>query len=429
MACVCLAAQLYLTLCNPIDRSLPGSSVHGDSIGKNTGVDYHTIPQGIFPTQGLRPRILWLLLWQADSLPLASPGKPTHPQTLLDIYAYRYWNSYQFAFRYKSRYSEYCSSNQAFSKLLLYSVPNIKIMNRWRKTQFRPDLHVTHNLVKGTWEINNQFSCKIILWLLDYAASWWQNPCLRKVSWEIILEKPPICPAREHSDQTIPCVPTSMPHSPSTADTGLATTPRLAGGDISSCLLAHEQRGHVRLTRTVGQKPLDLFPGLGHCSLAPDDGLQLSSPTSPPECFRVRTDINPVFPVRKLYLPFLNLIAFHLRRGDGCCKRAPVNSSWWKLTVAIGDAGQDWRREERGTTEDKMIGWHHRLDAHEFEQAPGDSEGQGSLECCSPWDWKQSDMNWTPAHGSCFLEVRSGAEVTQKLQGLGDCGMGITEVA
>ena len=50
------------------------------------------------------------------------------------------------------------------------------------------------------------------------------------------------------------------------------------------------------------------------------------------------------------------------------------------------DAGKDWRQEEKGTTEDKMVGWHHRLDGHEFEQALGDGEGQGSLACCSPWD-------------------------------------------
>ena len=43
-------------------------------------------------------------------------------------------------------------------------------------------------------------------------------------------------------------------------------------------------------------------------------------------------------------------------------------------------------------TEDEMIGWHHRLNGHEFEQAPGDGEGQGSLECYSPWGCKKSDM-------------------------------------
>ena len=47
---------------------------------------------------------------------------------------------------------------------------------------------------------------------------------------------------------------------------------------------------------------------------------------------------------------------------------------------------------EKGTTEDEMVGWHHRLNRREFEQAPGDGEGQGSLACCSPWGCKQSDM-------------------------------------
>ena len=42
-------------------------------------------------------------------------------------------------------------------------------------------------------------------------------------------------------------------------------------------------------------------------------------------------------------------------------------------------------------TEDEMVGWHHRLDGHEYEQAPGDSEGQGGLECCRPWGRTESD--------------------------------------
>ena len=46
---------------------------------------------------------------------------------------------------------------------------------------------------------------------------------------------------------------------------------------------------------------------------------------------------------------------------------------------------------EKGVTEDEMVGWHHRLNRHEFEQTLGDSEGQGSLECCSPWGHKESD--------------------------------------
>ena len=56
------------------------------------------------------------------------------------------------------------------------------------------------------------------------------------------------------------------------------------------------------------------------------------------------------------------------------------------------EAGKDWRQEEKGTTEDKMVGWHYCLNGHEFEQGQGVSEGQGSLECCSPWSSKELDM-------------------------------------
>ena len=55
------------------------------------------------------------------------------------------------------------------------------------------------------------------------------------------------------------------------------------------------------------------------------------------------------------------------------------------------DTGKDWRLEEKRTTKDEMVGWHHRLNRHEFEQAPGDGEGQGSLTCCSPWGHRESD--------------------------------------
>ena len=67
--------QLCPTLCDPMDFSLPGSSVHGDSPGKNTGVGCHALLQGIFLTQGLNLRLLCLLHWQASSLPLALPEK------------------------------------------------------------------------------------------------------------------------------------------------------------------------------------------------------------------------------------------------------------------------------------------------------------------------------------------------------------------
>ena len=55
------------------------------------------------------------------------------------------------------------------------------------------------------------------------------------------------------------------------------------------------------------------------------------------------------------------------------------------------EAGNNWRQEEKGATEDEMVGWHHRLTEHEFEQTPGYSEGQGSLACCSSLGCKESD--------------------------------------
>ena len=71
----------------------------------------------------------------------------------------------------------------------------------------------------------------------------------------------------------------------------------------------------------------------------------------------------------------------------------------WKR---LSDAGEDWRQEEKGTTEDEMVAWHHWLDGHEFEQALGVGDGQGSLTCCSPWGHKGrtwlstwTELNWT----------------------------------
>ena len=67
----------------------------------------------------------------------------------------------------------------------------------------------------------------------------------------------------------------------------------------------------------------------------------------------------------------------------------------WLIWKGPG-AGKDWRWEEKGMTEDEMVGWHHWLNGHEFEKALGVGEGQGSLACCSPWGCKESDATeWT----------------------------------
>ena len=68
----------------------------------------------------------------------------------------------------------------------------------------------------------------------------------------------------------------------------------------------------------------------------------------------------------------------------------PPDVKKW-LTGKDPAAGKDWR-QEKGMTQDEMVGWHHQLDGHEFEQAPGVSDGQGSLVCCSPRGHKESDM-------------------------------------
>ena len=73
----------------------------------------------------------------------------------------------------------------------------------------------------------------------------------------------------------------------------------------------------------------------------------------------------------------------------------PSDAKNWLIWKDPG-AGKDWRQEEKGTTEDEMVGWHHQLDGHEFEQVPGVGDGQGSLVCCSPWGCKESDTtDWT----------------------------------
>ena len=62
-----------------------------------------------------------------------------------------------------------------------------------------------------------------------------------------------------------------------------------------------------------------------------------------------------------------------------------------QLTGKDPDAGKDWGQEEKGMTEDEMVGWHHQLNEHKSEQTPGDSEGQGTLLCFSSQGHKEKD--------------------------------------
>ena len=76
----------------------------------------------------------------------------------------------------------------------------------------------------------------------------------------------------------------------------------------------------------------------------------------------------------------------------------PPHVKSWLIGKDPG-GGRDWGQEEKGMTEDEMAGWHHRLDAHEFERTPGADDGQGGLACCNSWGRKESDtterLNWT----------------------------------
>ena len=84
----------------------------------------------------------------------------------------------------------------------------------------------------------------------------------------------------------------------------------------------------------------------------------------------------------------------------------PLDAKRW-LIGKDNDAGKDWRQEEKGTTEDEMVGWHHWLKGHEFEQALGVGDGQGGLACCSPWGCKEMDTTERPNWQMLNLKLQS----------------------
>ena len=132
----------------------------------------------------------------------------------------------------------------------------------------------------------------------------------------------------------------------------LTSTVRLKDEDLSE---------NVNINDTVRRSPVSHFPFKG--------------------CLKkkILKEISPEYSLeglmRKLKLQYFGHL---IRRTDS-----------FEKTV---DAGKDWRQEEKGTTEDEMVGWHHWLNGHEFEQVPGDNEGPGSLACCSPWGRKEQDI-------------------------------------
>ena len=111
----------------------------------------------------------------------------------------------------------------------------------------------------------------------------------------------------------------------------------------------------------------------------------------------------------------------------------PPDAKCW-LIGEDPDAGKDWGKEEKGATEDEMVGWHHRVNGHELEQALGDGEGQESLVSCSPWGRKESDTterlhfhfslsciregNGNPLQCSCLENPRDGGACCAAIYGV-----------
>ena len=101
----------------------------------------------------------------------------------------------------------------------------------------------------------------------------------------------------------------------------------------------------------------------------------------------------------------------------------PDGKSW--LIGKNPDAGKDLGQEEKGTTEDEIVGWHHWLDGHGFGWTPGVDDGQGGLACCGSWSLKESDtteqLNWTELN-SCIISIKSSKTVgTVKVLAVQSC--------
>ena len=112
----------------------------------------------------------------------------------------------------------------------------------------------------------------------------------------------------------------------------------------------------------------------------------LESPLDCEEIQPVLKEISPEYSLEGLMLKLKLQFFGHLMQRTDSTGKDP-------------DAGKDWGQEEKEVAEDDIVGWHHRLDRHDFVQAPGVGDGQGILVCCSPWGLKESDkteqLNWT----------------------------------
>ena len=111
---------------------------------------------------------------------------------------------------------------------------------------------------------------------------------------------------------------------------------------------------------------------------------------SPLDC----KDIQPVQPKGNQSWIFIGRTG---AKAEASILQLPDAKNW--LIRKVPDAGKDWRQEDKDGWEDEMVGWHHQLNGHEFEQTPGAGNGQGDLVCCTSWGRKELDtteqLNWT----------------------------------
>ena len=167
--------------------------------------------------------------------------------------------------------------------------------------------------------------------------------------------------------------------------------------DPWASLVKVKSLSRVRLFATLWtvacQAPLSGFSRQKYCSGLPFPSPgDLPNPGIKPGSPALQTDTFPIWVTREV----------HSLEGMMLKLKLPIlwpphAKSW--LTGKDPDAGRDWGQEENGATEDEMVGWHHRLDGHEFGWTPGVGDGQGGLVCCSSWGRKESDtterLNWT----------------------------------
>ena len=107
----------------------------------------------------------------------------------------------------------------------------------------------------------------------------------------------------------------------------------------------------------------------------------------------------------------------------------PSDAKSW-LIGKDPDAGKDLRQKEKGTKEDEIVGWHHQLNGHEFEQTPGDGEGQGSLASCSPWGRKELDTTeWLNNNNNTYRKICiRGLQTTINISGMAVWQLGLMDI-